>query len=85
MTSITILEATGKLSGRIHTANAQGFSEPVEKGVEFIHSNLPLTMKLLKKAGIGFQLVEGKMFPLKIKIGRNKLNLLLDGMNCCKN
>jgi monoamine oxidase len=58
---ITILEATNRLGGRIHTIRNSSFTQPVEKGVEFIHGNLPLTIQLLKEAGIEYNVVRGNM------------------------
>ncbi|WP_294824975.1 NAD(P)/FAD-dependent oxidoreductase [uncultured Flavobacterium sp.] len=50
---ITVLEARGRIGGRIHTLAGNGFSMPVELGAEFVHGNLPITLGLLEKAGIG--------------------------------
>jgi len=58
---VTVLEASDRLGGRIHTIRDSSFDRPVEKGVEFIHGNLPLTIQLLKEAGIGCQPVKGNM------------------------
>jgi len=62
---VTILEATDRLGGRIHTIRDSLFSRPVEKGVEFIHGNLPLTIQLLKEAGIQYTPVEGNMIRIE--------------------
>ena len=53
--AVTILEATDRLGGRIHTIRNSLFTQPVEKGVEFIHGNLPLTIGLLKRSGIEYK------------------------------
>ena len=58
---VTLLEATDRLGGRIHTIHASSFEHPVEKGVEFIHGNLPLTLGLLKEGGIKYKPVKGEM------------------------
>jgi len=58
---ITILEATDRLGGRIHTIRNSSFTQPVEKGVEFIHGNLPLTIQLLEEAEIEYEPVRGSM------------------------
>lgn len=51
---VTILEARDRIGGRIHTLhNAHSFK--TELGAEFIHGDLPLTLKLLKEAGIATQ------------------------------
>ena len=59
--SVTILEASDRLGGRIHTAYNSSFDRPVEKGAEFIHGNPPLTVQLLKEAGIEYMTVRGTM------------------------
>jgi len=58
---VLALEAAARAGGRIATTMPRGFEQPVELGAEFIHGDLPLTKKLLKKAGIQFIPVEGKM------------------------
>lgn len=50
--AVTVLEARDRIGGRIHTLNNSLFSTPVEMGAEFVHGNLPVTLSLLKKAGI---------------------------------
>ena len=57
---VTVLEANDRLGGRIHTIH-EPFEKPVEKGFEFVHGNLPLTLELLKEAGINHQAVKGTM------------------------
>jgi monoamine oxidase len=61
---ITILEASDRLGGRIHTIHNSSFTQPVEKGVEFIHGDLPLTIQLLEEAQIKYIPVEGKMIRI---------------------
>jgi monoamine oxidase len=58
---VTILEASDRLGGRIHTIRGSSFDRPVEKGAEFIHGSLPLTIQLLKEAGIEYKPVRGTM------------------------
>jgi monoamine oxidase len=58
---VTILEASDRLGGRVHTIHNSSFEHPVERGFEFIHGNLPLTIQLLKEAGIEYKPVEGRM------------------------
>jgi monoamine oxidase len=62
--AVTILEATDRLGGRIHTIRNSLFTQPVEKGVEFIHGNLPLTIGLLKESGIEYKPVRGNMIRI---------------------
>jgi monoamine oxidase len=59
---VIVLEGSDRIGGRIHTLTDAGFSKPVESGPEFIHGKLPLTFKLLKKAGIPYSKLEGKMY-----------------------
>jgi monoamine oxidase len=58
---VQILEAAGSCGGRIRTIRNSTFSRPVEASVEFIHGNLPLTMKMMQSAGIKYLQVGGKM------------------------
>jgi len=62
--AVTILEATDRLGGRIHTIRNSLFTRPVERGVEFIHGNLPLTIGLLKESGIEYKPVRGNMLRI---------------------
>ena len=62
--AVTIFEATDRLGGRIHTIRNSLFTQPVEKGVEFIHGNLPLTIGLLKESGIEYKPVRGNMIRI---------------------
>ena len=62
--AVTILEATDRVGGRIHTIRNSSFTQPVEKGVEFIHGNLPLTIQLLKESGIEYKAVRGNMIRI---------------------
>lgn len=59
--AVTVLEANDRIGGRIHTVQPTGFLQPIEAGAEFMHGKLPLTMELLKEAGIDCQPVEGNM------------------------
>jgi monoamine oxidase len=59
--SVCLLEASGHAGGRIATVIEKGFDMPVETGAEFIHGKLPLTRKLLRKAHIPYQPIEGRM------------------------
>jgi len=59
--TVTVLEARNRVGGRIHTGNLS-FSAPVELGAEFIHGNLPVTLNLLKQAGIGTSAVGFEMW-----------------------
>jgi monoamine oxidase len=59
---VIILEAGDRIGGRIQTADMNGFTKPVEAGAEFIHGKLPLTFKLLKKAGIQYEELDGNIY-----------------------
>lgn len=61
---VTVLEARDRIGGRIHTVH-HPFSEPTELGAEFIHGNLPLTLQLLKQAGIRKHPVDFEMWHFK--------------------
>jgi monoamine oxidase len=51
---VIVLEALSRLGGRIHTIDDPAFAWPVELGAEFIHGNLPVTLGLLREAGIPY-------------------------------
>ncbi len=50
---VTILEARDRIGGRIHTV------DNVEYGAEFVHGKLPVTLSLLKEAGIKKRKIKG--------------------------
>ncbi|AWH83925.1 hypothetical protein HYN59_01830 [Flavobacterium album] len=49
--TVTVLEARNRIGGRINTVK-ENFSGPTELGAEFVHGDLPVTLNLLKEAGI---------------------------------
>ncbi len=55
---ILLLEAKGRLGGRIHRID--DFSFPAEGGAEFIHGNLKTTFNLLKEANLKKEKLKGK-------------------------
>jgi monoamine oxidase len=61
---VLVIEAQNRIGGRIHTITGDSFSAPVELGAEFVHGNYPVTMGLLKKAGIKYSEVKGKMISV---------------------
>jgi monoamine oxidase len=61
---VTILEANNRLGGRVHTIRDSSFEHPVERGFEFVHGNLPLTIQLLQAAEIEYKPVEGRMMRI---------------------
>ncbi|MDR3697073.1 NAD(P)/FAD-dependent oxidoreductase [Mucilaginibacter sp.] len=62
---VILLEARDRCGGRIHTINEKSFSKNTELGAEFIHGDLPVTLRLLKKAGIAFNPASGEMVHYK--------------------
>jgi len=63
--SICMLEASPIAGGRIATIKEDGFAMNLETGAEFIHGKLPLTIRLLKDAGISYHEVKGEMFGVQ--------------------
>jgi monoamine oxidase len=57
---IIILEARDRIGGRMQTIETK--DRNIEAGAEFVHGNLPVTLGLLKDAGISVEQVEGKMY-----------------------
>ena len=58
--NVVILEAAERPGGRIADLEDASFPGPVMLGAEFIHGKLPLTLALLKEAGVGYQPIEGR-------------------------
>lgn len=50
---VVIVEALAQAGGRTQTVRPENFECDVEAGAEFIHGELPITLQLLKEAGIG--------------------------------
>ncbi len=61
---VTILEARNRCGGRIYTINNECFKE-AELGAEFVHGDLPVTLNLLKEAGINYYPSAGEMWHYK--------------------
>jgi monoamine oxidase len=59
---VILLEAENRIGGRIQSLTPPGFIHQVEAGAEFIHGDLPLTLRLMKKAGLGYMKAGGKMY-----------------------
>lgn len=57
---VRILEASDKPGGRISDIHDPQFPQHVMLGAEFIHGKLPLTIALLREAGIAYFPVSGK-------------------------
>ncbi|PWV46928.1 NAD(P)/FAD-dependent oxidoreductase [Chitinophaga sp. S165] len=58
---VTVLEAAATTGGRIKTIYHNG-AKAAEKGAEFVHGELPITLGLLNEAGLKYHLVNGQMF-----------------------
>jgi monoamine oxidase len=59
---VTVLEARDRCGGRIHTIDKESFFKHVELGAEFIHGDLPVTLNLLKEAGISYHPATAEMW-----------------------
>jgi monoamine oxidase len=59
---VTILEARNRTGGRIHTLDNTSFFKYAELGAEFVHGDLPVTLNLLKEAGIEVTPASGQMW-----------------------
>lgn len=62
---VIILEARNRTGGRIHTLDDASFFKHAELGAEFVHGDLPVTLQLLREAGIGVTPVSGEMWHYK--------------------
>jgi monoamine oxidase len=59
---VIVLEARNRLGGRIDTRKDENFTFGAELGAEFIHGQLPVTLDLLKEAGITYTSAVGDMW-----------------------
>lgn len=59
---VTVLEACNRTGGRIRTLDNTLFFDHAEVGAEFVHGNLPITLSLLKEAGINYYPAGGEMW-----------------------
>jgi len=62
---LVVLEARNRIGGRIHSVADHRFEQIIETGAEFIHGKLPVTLELLKKAGIKHHSIKGKMWQIE--------------------
>jgi monoamine oxidase len=51
--------------GRIHTLHGGGFTAPTEAGAEFVHGDLPVTLGLLREAGLPFTEMAGQSWHVR--------------------
>jgi monoamine oxidase len=59
---VVVLEARGRTGGRIHTLGDESFFKHAELGAEFIHGDLPVTLNVLKEAGIKYHPATAEMW-----------------------
>lgn len=59
---VLLLEACDVAGGRAKTVRPKGFECDLAAGAEFIHGHLPITLELLKEAGIGIKEANQNMF-----------------------
>jgi monoamine oxidase len=60
--SVVVLEASGRVGGRVSTVYDTRAGLPIELGAEFIHGDAPETTRLLDQAGLVTVPVTGKQF-----------------------
>jgi len=63
--TVAVLEARDRTGGRIHTLRGAGFTGPAEAGAEFVHGNLPVSLALLREAGIPFTEMAGQSWHVR--------------------
>ena len=61
---VTVLEARGEPGGRIRTTCRAG-KKHIEQGAEFVHGRLPVTMELIRQAGLSYSPVQGNFYQVK--------------------
>src|ERR1700761_4479532 len=59
---VIVLEARNRTGGRIHTLDDTSFFKYAELGAEFVHGDLPVTLKVLKEAKIDIIPASGEMW-----------------------
>lgn len=62
---VILLEARHRCGGRIYTLNLESHLKTAELGAEFVHGDLPLTLRLLNEAGIPYYAATGEMWQYK--------------------
>ena len=62
---VQVLEARSRIGGRIFTVDENRFHQPFERGAEFVHGQLPVTLQLLKEASIPFYKIGGTSYRIK--------------------
>jgi monoamine oxidase len=59
---VRVVEARPRAGGRILTIPPGKFSMHIEGGAEFIHGELPVTLRVLKEAGLSYHRTGGEMW-----------------------
>ena len=72
---LIVLEARNRVGGRIHSIKDNRFAQTIEVGAEFIHGDLPVTLRLIKKAGLNSHAAKGKMW--EVENGQIKKNEMM--------
>nr|WP_294942084.1 NAD(P)/FAD-dependent oxidoreductase [uncultured Mucilaginibacter sp.] len=62
---VIVLEARNRTGGRIYTLSDESFFKHTELGAEFIHGDLPATLKLLNEANIHYRSANAEMWQFK--------------------
>lgn len=62
---VVVLEALPLPGGRMQTMTAASFDVPLETGAEFVHSQAPLTLKLLREYGLKKVSISGNILRLE--------------------
>lgn len=65
---VTILEARDRIGGRVHTIRDTS-GALIERGAEFVHGSLPVTLALLKEAGLSYTAMTGRWVQIKNSAG----------------
>lgn len=59
---VLVLEGRDRIGGRMYTNLPENFSAPIERGAEFVHGDVPITLKLLKKVNAEYTEMKGNIF-----------------------
>ncbi len=62
---VTMLEARDRCGGRIYALPTAEFGYPAEGGAEFVHGAAPVTLALLREAGLALQPVRGTRWSVE--------------------
>jgi len=62
---VVLLEASGRVGGRVHTVRLAGSDLPAEVGAEFVHGRPPELMALIEEAGLILFEREGDFFSFE--------------------